>query len=196
MNLQDWCDLAGINRKSGQRWADNWQAVNDAPQIIIEGAIREDFDLFRPMVAEILKVILAELDGRIPDEDEVPALLVRLDPPGKPKTNKSDGPKGRKGNLPPTPDPMKYCKMPDSVEDLEKDCPKFLASIGAKYPKEKRHDVYVSISKVAADLAALELPPITEREVIVEYDGGTEAVTVPFGGPNLNAFPTTESATL
>lgn len=72
MNLQDWCDLAGINRKSGQRWADNWQAVNDAPQMITEGATREDIDLFRPMVAEILKTILTELAGRIPNEDGVP----------------------------------------------------------------------------------------------------------------------------
>jgi hypothetical protein len=215
MNLQDWCDLAGINRKSGQRWADNWQAVHDAPQIIIEGAIREELDLFRPMVAEILKAILKELAGRIPDKDEVPALLVRLDPPPKKKSENSSGPKGRMDPVPLTPDPKKYCKLPESVEDLTRECPKFLASFAntrsipvadvfrplilnyvRRYPKEERHGVYVSISNVAADLAALELKPITERELTVEYDGVTEVVTVPIGGPTLNAFPTTESATL
>lgn len=91
---------------------------------------------------------------------------------------------------------MKYCKLPESVEDLKKDCPKFLASIGAKYPKEKRHDVFDSIARVAASLAALQLTPITERKVTVEYDEGTEVVTVPIGGLSLNAFPTTESATV
>lgn len=78
---RDWCTSVGLNRKSAERWAQNWRTVIDAPQILVEAANREGLDLLQPRIANHLRDVLAELAGKEPDEEELPKLLNRLDQP-------------------------------------------------------------------------------------------------------------------
>jgi hypothetical protein len=90
---QDWCDSVGLNRKSAERYEQNWRTVIDAPQTLVEAANREGLDLLQPRIANHLREVLAELAGKEPTEAELPELLNRLDLPAPPETKKKK--KGR-----------------------------------------------------------------------------------------------------
>lgn len=87
---QDWCTFVGLNRKSAERYEQNWRTVIDAPRMLVEAANREGLDLLQPRIADNLKVILVELAGRQPSAEELPKLLTRLkqSAPPKPPSNK------------------------------------------------------------------------------------------------------------
>jgi hypothetical protein len=94
---RDWCTSVGLNRKSAERWEQNWRTVIDAPQILVEAANREGLDLLQPRIANHLRDVLAELAGKEPTEEELPELLNRLDQPApiekKKNRRKQDRPK-------------------------------------------------------------------------------------------------------
>ena len=99
ISWRDWCTLVGLNRKTAERYEQNWRTVIDAPKILVEAANREGLDLLQPRIANHLRNVLAELAGREPSEAELPELLTRLDQPAPPEKkkkmnrNKQDRPK-------------------------------------------------------------------------------------------------------
>lgn len=214
MNLQDFCDVIGVNRKSASGWAENWQAVRDAAKNLTEAAIREEIDLFKPSVAGALAVINAELAGRLPDADEIPALLLRLElppNPAKPDHRPKPGRKIVKTHVPITPDLRKYCKKPESIEEIKRESPQFFSSFvntlslpasevfrplmityALKHPEDERSDIYRSISEAAADLAVLELKPTSKPTLRQEFGEGNAVMPPPVVEP----IPPSASASL
>jgi len=86
---RDWCASVGLNRKSAERWEQNWRTVIDAPQTLVEAANCEGLDLLQPRIANHLRDVLAELAGKEPAEAELPELLNRLDQPAPIETKKN-----------------------------------------------------------------------------------------------------------
>jgi hypothetical protein len=172
VNWDEYCTSIGLNRRSASSWADNWRTIRDSPSNLLAAAELADIDLYQPRTAKILRLINEELEGKVPSETEIPALLDRLDPPDEPKPDGVMSPKRKNGNNRRNPKAVPVLTAPQPAPtntvlellniwvDFFKRHPEvavkdFLREYAMSIPKSMRYDTLISISDDAIALAEL-----------------------------------------
>jgi hypothetical protein len=130
VSWEGYCTMIGVSRRSAFNWAGNWKTISEAPENLVDAAGRAGIDLFRPKTVTAVKSITKQYSGRILSEADLPALLERLDASGK----RDPGASSKKPKLPIDPDPEKWTRQGESVDDARVYC---LDVIG-KLPDEEK----------------------------------------------------------